>query len=67
MSKLVVGFRYKDGNPLHDADCFFWSHKVCTCGLLHALMCKEKPNESYSKYEDETVQHDDVLRKLRPD
>ena len=35
MSKAIDGYRFKDGRPIHDGDCWFWSVKVCTCGLLH--------------------------------
>ena len=26
-----------DGHLIHDGDCYFWGHCVCTCGLLHHL------------------------------
>lgn len=33
----LTRYRTKDGRPIHDGDCHFWSWSICTCGLLHWL------------------------------
>ena len=31
----INGYRYENGRPLHDDDCWYKAVNVCTCGLLH--------------------------------
>ncbi len=34
----------------HDADCHFFSWKICTCGLLHQLHVNGNPLAEYALY-----------------
>ena len=58
----------RDGSVKHDGDCTFWSWKVCTCGLLHRLIVKSRPQDEYPEFWKDKTAHDHVLdRLLRPD
>ncbi len=64
MSRVIIGFRHKDGHAIHDGDCYFWGHSICTCGLLHKLMTKTEPEEYYPAYTEESLKQERALRKV---
>ena len=51
-------YRVKDGRPIHDGDCHFWSWSICTCGLLHWLAPTLPTATWYAK---ERAQHERAL------
>ncbi len=52
-------YRIKNDRYIHDGDCYFWSFKVCTCGLLHWLgPCPPVDQKWYLK---EKAEHEQVI------
>ncbi len=50
----------------HDGDCYIWSNKVCTCGLLHTLLpMSEQQEKYYPKYWEEWNAQQRVFDKVR--
>mgnify|MGYP001590696097 CR=1 FL=1 len=54
----LTRYRLKDGRPIHDGDCHFWSWSICTCGLLHWLAPTLPTATWYAK---ERAQHERAL------
>ncbi len=54
-------WREKNGRPIHDGDCHFWSKQVCTCGLIHHL-CPQHPGDDW--YGQEWAMHERQLDRL---
>ena len=54
------------GHYIHDGDCYFWSYKICTCGLLHKLMViTVDTKKEYPNLNKELAEQDNVMDHLR--
>jgi hypothetical protein len=54
-----------EGRIVHDGDCRFWDVKICTCGLLHALIWLSDPFEVYPDFGKENGEQECVINKLK--
>jgi len=50
-----------DGDIVHHGDCLFFSHHICTCGLLHDLMTTRNPDDIYEKFYEEIEKQNNKL------
>jgi hypothetical protein len=58
---------HPNGALVHDGDCEFYNkhHKLCTCGLLHALKrYPDKASALYARYDSEISDHEQALEFL---
>lgn len=60
--KYSQTWREKDGRLIHDADCWFWNLKICTCGLIHRLNMEGGQPEWFGE---EWGKHEHRLARLR--
>ena len=54
--------KFPDGAVVHHGDCYWYSHKLCTCGLLHDLASLSEGIEGiYPNFGEEWNQQESVL------
>jgi hypothetical protein len=57
------------GTVTHHGDCWFWSARICTCGLLHDMAYFSDDtvglNNVYPNYWTEITAHTDALERAR--
>jgi len=56
---------HPEGGLFHDADCEFWNVRVCTCGLLHALIWyPEDASRYYPSFGQERAEQESVIKQI---
>lgn len=49
----------------HDGDCYVYSSRICTCGLLHQLAPHDDPTSVYPAFDAEYGRHQERLDAVR--
>lgn len=55
---------HPDGAMVHHGDCIFHTHKICGCGLLHALLPLPNAREIYARFDEDYNAQSLALDKL---
>ena len=55
---------HAEGAVVHDGDCLFHDKRVCTCGLLHALLPAVDPDTLYPRFGEDFAAQARALERL---
>jgi len=49
----------------HHGDCHIFLTKICTCGLIHALMPLDNAEKYFPKFHAQMVEHERIICQIR--